>query len=388
MGKKGGGGGAASRAGGGLSAVGLRGGGGGTAADTIGTGSGTAGLALAAWFKYGKYVVRPIARAIYGNQKKYKVGGVRVGAKAYRAYQQLRRANAVTAAQAGTTYIPPTEAEWRARAEALKRPKKAAPPPPPPKPPPPSPPRGPTQPRKPLGGPGSIRGQIFSYVVANGIVWAITKTGEWLRQRAATAEEIRTGKVAGRTAGGGPRRGPGKKFPTYRPTQTEALTPIQIFQKRLPVPRYTVPKRAPVPKTPALPQLEPVVITAQRLPVPVPVKSTPTWLKILKAVPAGTNPLSIFQGKKASKSARQLGRALTALETVGVQSALTQTSSYSNFGGGGNTPGTKRCECKPKRKRKPKEPRTVCYTGTYTERADGLTKLKRRKVPCRSSRKK
>jgi hypothetical protein len=121
--------------------------------------------------------------------------------------------------------------------------------------------------------------------------------------------------------------------------------------------------------------------------VPVPVKPVPTWLKILKAVPAGTNPLSLLQGGKGSKSSKQLGRALTALQSRGVSSALTQ-SSFSSFSGFGGTPGkvgSKTCECKPKRKKKPKVPRQICYTGTYTERADGLTKLKRRKVPCRSS---
>lgn len=40
------------------------------------------------------------------------------------------------------------------------------------------------------------------------------------------------------------------------------------------------------------------------------------------------------------------------------------------------------------KKRKPGKPRSVCYQGTYTERADGLTKVRKRKIPCRQSRKK
>lgn len=50
--------------------------------------------------------------------------------------------------------------------------------------------------------------------------------------------------------------------------------------------------------------------------------------------------------------------------------------------GGGESDGG--CECKPKQKQKRKrKPRTVCYRGTFTERANGLTKRKLEKVPCR-----
>jgi len=384
VGKKSGSGGAVRSAGVNLSRGRMRGGGGGTAADApaVSTGSVGPGLVLAAWSRYGKYVVRPIARLLYGSQKKYKIGGQRVGQRAYQRYQQARRANLAVAAATGGTYIPPTEAEWKRRAEAVNAPRpRQVPPKTPTPPPPPPPPKPPARaPRRPFGGPGSVRGQIVAYVVANGILWGITKAGEWIRQREATAAEV----LRGSYEGGGPRRG-GRRGPA---AESEPLTPIQIFQRRLPVPRQSAP-RVRVPKAAPSPQLEPVVITAQRLPVPVPAKPVPTWLKILKAVPAGTNPLQLFQSKKASKAARQLGRALTALETRGVTSSLTQSnfSSFSGFGGG--TPGkTRKCECPPKRKRKPKKPREICYTGTYTERANGLTKLKRRKVRCRLSAKK
>jgi len=42
-----------------------------------------------------------------------------------------------------------------------------------------------------------------------------------------------------------------------------------------------------------------------------------------------------------------------------------------------------RCRERARRKRGKKKPRSVCYSGTYTERASGLTKRKRRKVPCK-----
>lgn len=48
---------------------------------------------------------------------------------------------------------------------------------------------------------------------------------------------------------------------------------------------------------------------------------------------------------------------------------------------------TSRCDCtqtKTKdRKRKPRQPRAVCYVGTYRESAFGLSKTKREQVPCR-----
>lgn len=46
------------------------------------------------------------------------------------------------------------------------------------------------------------------------------------------------------------------------------------------------------------------------------------------------------------------------------------------------------CECKPQRQRRKKSRRTVCYRGTYTETSTGLTKRRKEKIPCRSSRKK
>jgi hypothetical protein len=42
---------------------------------------------------------------------------------------------------------------------------------------------------------------------------------------------------------------------------------------------------------------------------------------------------------------------------------------------------TKQCECD-KPKRKPRKPRSVCYKGSYTESAFGLSKRKREQVPC------
>lgn len=46
------------------------------------------------------------------------------------------------------------------------------------------------------------------------------------------------------------------------------------------------------------------------------------------------------------------------------------------------------CACPPKKRRQPRRPRAICYSGTYVELANGLRKTKRRKVPCQPSKKK
>jgi hypothetical protein len=42
---------------------------------------------------------------------------------------------------------------------------------------------------------------------------------------------------------------------------------------------------------------------------------------------------------------------------------------------------TSDCSCK-KKKPKPKKPRTVCYKGSYQEKAKGLLKFRREQIPC------
>lgn len=42
--------------------------------------------------------------------------------------------------------------------------------------------------------------------------------------------------------------------------------------------------------------------------------------------------------------------------------------------------------CEPKRKRKPRKPRTVCYRGTYRETSSSTTKRRLEEVPCESAK--
>jgi hypothetical protein len=54
---------------------------------------------------------------------------------------------------------------------------------------------------------------------------------------------------------------------------------------------------------------------------------------------------------------------------------------------GVDSPG-KECKCKPEKKKKAKpKPRTICYQGTYTEHDFGLSKIRRKQIPCQSSKK-
>lgn len=281
---------------------------------------------------------------------------------------------------------PPTADEWNRRqieAYLPKRrraggpaPRPPAPPPPRPAPPPPPPP----PPRPPSRGPSSrprarmpkgfTRGSIVAYVVSQGIVWAINAAGDWLKVRYATPDEIRAGKVA--TPGGQTRqsnrpRPPPKKEP---PPPAPAPAPAQ------PAPR-------PIITTIVLPAPVPPPLPAPPPPTPAPAAPPePLWLKVLKGGGLASVGKLLFPDKAGQvQISKRLARSLTASNLPSVSSQ--SFSSFSSFGQVPGRVGTKTCECKPKRRRKPKQPRTVCYSGTFTEKANGLRKLKKRKVPCR-----
>lgn len=179
------------------------------------------------------------------------------------------------------------------------------------------------------------------------------------------------------------------------PVSVFGRVPITIAQPRpAPVPRQ--PREVAPPKRPAdTESLVPLIITAPYVPIPAPApapapapgtSTTPTtrsaWLNI-----AGAALLPyLFTGGQRNPRNNRLVDPLTALNPgvanypgLGLQPF---PGSYFGGVGGGGRIGTDQCSCPPKRKRKSK-PRTVCYSGTYTERAKGLTKRKGRKVPCR-----
>jgi hypothetical protein len=388
MGKKSGSGGASYRAAGGSGRV--RGGGGGSPADiSSGSDSYSTSIPWVAIAQGARKLYERYGRAApsLGPRRRWQfrqLGGIITKAGKY--FYEGRRVKVKQARRIVGAYgTPPTAAEWAARKAALdkktprKTPARVPPPPPPPPPAPVGPASRPQLPR------GFTLQSIVAYVVAQGIVWAVDAGGRWIFQRFATEEEIKTG----RAAGGGPRRG-GARGPAPREPRLE---PVAITARRL-----ALPKAIPGAHSSAQDKIEPIKVTAKRIELLTPVsvytpklpmpKAAPRPAGWRKYLPQAETLLKAASSPTAAQPKIKLA-GLTAPKTGGLPSVLTQ-SAFSSFSGFGGTPGkvgTKTCECKPKRKKKPKVPRDVCYTGTYTERADGLTKLKRRKVPCRSSAK-
>jgi hypothetical protein len=150
----------------------------------------------------------------------------------------------------------------------------------------------------------------------------------------------------------------------------------------------------PEPKAPAAPKsrapsknagLERVVVTARRVPVPVPPPPAPSpWLKygqlVAPLIPSLSSLLNVGPNRRRSRARDPL----TVPQTPGLPSTATSPFAFSGFGGVGAPTSTKTCECAKKRKRGPKKKRTVCYKGSYVERASGITKRKRERVPCQA----
>lgn len=152
---------------------------------------------------------------------------------------------------------------------------------------------------------------------------------------------------------------------------------------------YNPPAPAPRPAPPAAPKptdgLSVPEIYRRPLPVPVPAPiPTPLWQQIALAVaPSALTPLSKLLGVGSGKRSK-LRDPLTVPQGPAVSFV---TTNYPTQGGGaffGATPSSKTCRCGPKKKRGPRKKRTVCYKGSYTERASGITKRKRERVPCQA----
>lgn len=149
-------------------------------------------------------------------------------------------------------------------------------------------------------------------------------------------------------------------------TVNVTLPPVTVSQPA-PAP---VPAPAPPPPAPSSPVLTPT-------PAPKsfpPAKSFPSWLP--NAVGLAL-PLLLTQNQKRKRRGLTSGQS----PALGLSDAAVPLSSGGNYFDSGSSP-TKSCDCSPKRKRGPKKKRTVCYSGTYIERAGGLRKTKRRKVKC------
>jgi hypothetical protein len=182
--------------------------------------------------------------------------------------------------------------------------------------------------------------------------------------------------------------------PLIGPKVTAKRLPMPKFPKRPPPPvQRVIIQQAPGPKGYTGPYLSVPRITARRLPVPrVPARAPPAvklppkplWQQLLAFTPAI---LPLLRPSQGNRNVIKLQDPLTPPSTGGLPfpQVSTLVSPYAQaFGYGASPPGSKAksCVCT-KRKRGPKKKRTVCYAGTFTERASGLNKRKRRRIPCK-----
>lgn len=148
-------------------------------------------------------------------------------------------------------------------------------------------------------------------------------------------------------------------------TVNVTLPPVTVSQ----------PAPAPVPAPVPAPAPRPSPVLTAPAPAPAPAKSpVPSWLP--NAVGLAL-PLLLTQNQKRKRRGLTSGQS----PALGLSDAAVPLSSGGNYFDSGSSP-TRSCDCRPKRKRGPKKKRTVCYSGTYIERAGGLRKTKRRKVKC------
>lgn len=169
----------------------------------------------------------------------------------------------------------------------------------------------------------------------------------------------------------------------------KGLEEIKVRASRIAYPRPLTPVKVTARRIPERP-LTPVKVTARRLPrVPAP-RSTrqPLWMRALPyVVPLLTQRLQP-QPKFRLTVSNPAGAPLPQPQPQPQPRPQPQPqplpglASYSNYGGFVGTSSSS-CECPPKRKRKPKSKRTICYSGTYSDKANGLRKTKKRKIPCK-----
>lgn len=145
-----------------------------------------------------------------------------------------------------------------------------------------------------------------------------------------------------------------------------------------------MPQAPPAPKKPPDPLagLGNIYVSKRRLPIPSPPppapKPVPRWQQLL---PLLSPLLGVFTGSKGNTRVR-LTDPLTQPQTSTPLTTSYSTLVGSAFGGSSGVPGTNTCLCKEPRKKRRKRKRSVCYSGTYIERADGTRKTKKRKVAC------
>lgn len=283
-----------------------------------------------------------------------------------------------------------------------KQPKKRAPPPPPP----------PRQPGAVATGVGVGAGAA----AAQAVLQSLPPAAQWVWNELQQRWELR-----GRDL----RKGPGRRY--RRRTREELISENlrrQIERARREganaawTGRVTLPSTGGVKAVPGNATLDRIIanqsvpleeikVTAKRLPVPAPVQ-LPAGYRLFRAatralgIPGAARyynyirplaPIALVGAKSllGSSPGRKRGRQIQEQLTQLQQQGLGYSPSYSTYTAmaplAAAQPATaKRCKCKPcpkPKKRGPRKPRAVCYAGTFTERRNGLSKSRRRQVPCR-----
>jgi len=229
------------------------------------------------------------------------------------------------------------------------------------------------------GGPArTAAGRILPRVIAGGgavagILWPSTITPEVpIPQRPTPAPGPTTRPVVGRTPRpvgpvvsqplpGSPR--PAQTVPEVEPTYDRYEIEADTRRAVETVPQLVLPTPAPVP-------------------APSRVTQIADWIKANPRLLATAIPLLL---PRSSSTRRRTGLAdpLTPISPPGTDPLTWFNTGRLPYPQAESASLDDQCRERARRKRGKKKPRSVCYSGTYTERASGLTKRKRRKVPCK-----
>jgi len=196
------------------------------------------------------------------------------------------------------------------------------------------------------------------------------------------SQQAAIGRLVQTLTGKAPATGTGPRTRTKPKTKTQTKREVTTLQ----LPTYTR-ERVPIPDPGAIPTPDPSVqVSAKPLASDNPLVSpqaTPQPKPATSRAKPGTDLRWRTRTKTANRVKPRIGRSRLSSDQLlrrfaeGQQpGALTQTQPQGGESGD-------RCECKTqKRPKKKRQPRKVCYRGTYTERASSLSKRKKEKIPC------
>jgi hypothetical protein len=250
----------------------------------------------------------------------------------------------------------------------------------------------------PPGLPAVFRG-VWGNLIAYAVIWALPyiykKASEswqeyfarWQKREAEHRAATSRRKPGG--PGQKPRRTPAEapRSPDRPgvPTSPTSATPVTVIVN-VPAAPQAPPGRQETPK-PKAPKpgagLSVPKIYRKPLPVPTVPASVPAWKRYaLLAAPFAPSILDLVMPSGGSKRAKYRDPLTVPQDQVANYFSTTTNLSGGGYFGG-SAPG-KTCDCGPKKKRGKRKKRTVCYKGSYVERATGITKRKREKIPCQA----